>query len=67
MRPMSRARAKFTQADVYRAVRGATRAGITVGRVEIEADKIVIVVGGSEAPDVLDHELAEFQARNGQT
>jgi hypothetical protein len=38
--------AKFTQADVKRAIRGATKAGYQVARAEIEqGSKIVVVMG----------------------
>lgn len=41
---MSRTRTPFRQADISRAVKGATAAGLVVGRVEIDQDgKIVIV------------------------
>ena len=53
-----------------RALRGAAKAGMNVGRVEIAKDGRIIVVPSSlmsvTAPqDELDRELAEFEARNG--
>jgi hypothetical protein len=44
--PVTRARTRFRQADISRAVKGATAAGLVIGRVEIDQDgKIVIVYG----------------------
>jgi len=47
--------ARFTQADVTRAVKGATQAGLHIARVEIDRDgKIVIVLGEIESPAGID-------------
>jgi hypothetical protein len=53
----------FRQADIKRAVAGAAAAGLTVGRIEITKDTIVIIPaapGGqqSEATDALDNWIA---------
>jgi hypothetical protein len=68
---MSRGPSAFKQSDVTRALRGAAKAGMDVGRVEIAKDGRIVVVPSSmmsvAAPqDELDRELAEFEARNGQ-
>ena len=66
---MPRRPARFTQAEVVRAVRGVTAAGVVISRVEIEADgKIVVVTDqqSASAQDDLDRELAEFEASHGQ-
>lgn len=48
---MSR-RARFTQADIRRAAKGAEAAGLAVSRVEIDPDgKIVIVFGQGPAQE----------------
>jgi len=41
--------ARFSQSDVRRAVQGATAAGLTVARVEIDPDGRIVIVSGSEA------------------
>jgi hypothetical protein len=67
---MPRRPARFTQAEVARAVRGVTEAGEVISRVEITTDgKIVVVTGQQSAVSVqddLDRELAEFEASHGQ-
>ena len=68
---MPRGPCSFKQSDVTRAVKGAVAAGVQVGRVEITKDGSIVVVPSSmvvaAAPlDVLDRELAEFEARHGQ-
>ena len=62
----------FTQADVARALKGAVAGGMDVGRIEIAKDgRIVLVpssmVSAAAQQDVLDLELAEFEARHGQS
>jgi hypothetical protein len=70
---MSRGRARFTQADVARAIRAAQRTG--AGEVIIEPDgSIRIVVTPSTAAkrssetedEILDRELAEFEAEHAE-
>ena len=66
---MPRHSARFTQAEVVRAVRAVTAAGVVISRVEIEVDgKIVVVIDQQSASvqDDLDRELAEFEAAHGQ-
>jgi hypothetical protein len=64
---MARAPAAFRQSDVTRAVRAARAAGVDIARIEIARDgRICIIINAAEAPDDLDRELAEFQARHGQ-
>ena len=43
---MTRARTPFRQADISRAVKGATAAGLVIGRVEIDQDGKIVVVSG---------------------
>lgn len=67
---MARGPCTFKEIDVKRALRAAVAAGVQVQRFEIDrAGKIVIVAAGqaSAAPDDLDSELAEFEARHGQS
>ena len=40
---MSNRRARVTQADITRAVRGAQAAGLTVSRVEVDGEKIIVL------------------------
>jgi hypothetical protein len=61
---------RFRQRDVTRAIRAVSVAGIAVARVEIGADGKIVVVTQQEGPvpqDDLDRELAEFEARHGQS
>jgi hypothetical protein len=44
-RLMSRGVHKFKQGDVTKAIKGAVNAGLTVKRVEIEGEKIVVFAG----------------------
>ena len=69
---MPRGPCAFKRSDVTRALLGAAKAGMDVGRVEITKDgRIVLVpssmVSGAAPQDVLDRELAEFEARHGQS
>lgn len=62
---MSRTAARFTQADVTRALKGAAVAGFDVGRVEISPDgRIVVFPAGLPADDV-DDDLRKFRERAG--
>jgi hypothetical protein len=70
---MTRAPSIFRQQDVTKAIRGATKAGVNIARIEIARDgKIVIMVTKSQdltiatPQDDLDRELAEFEARHGE-
>lgn len=65
--------ASVRQADITKAIRGATAAGKNVASAEIdpETGRIILVFGGGErvptAPaDDLDTELADFEARHGE-
>jgi hypothetical protein len=69
---MSHRPSKITQADVRRAVLGATSAGLAVARVEIDPDGKIVLISASEVRppiserDDLDRELEEFEARHGK-
>lgn len=63
----------FTKADIERAVAGAKRGGMDVGRVEIQLDPVRIIVlpaypngAANTPPNNLDSELAAFEACHGQ-
>lgn len=43
--------AAFRQADVERAVKGVTAAGLPIARVEVVDGKIVVIVGGPPRDD----------------
>jgi hypothetical protein len=49
---MGRAPAKFRQADVARAIRGAIKAGLSVSRVEIDRDGKIVVICAGDAPAI---------------
>jgi hypothetical protein len=58
-----------TQADMTRALKAAIAAGLSVGRVEIDGGKIIIVAASTVAQqpaDELDAELAQFEREHGQ-
>ncbi len=67
---MTRARSKFRQQDVTRAVKAVVAAGVGIARVEIDnVGKIVIVSSAGlalEPQSDLDKELQEWEARHGQ-
>ena len=66
---VGRAPSTFRQADVTRAVKAVTAAGVGIARVEIAKDGRIVIVTGEAQPavhDDLDRELEEFAARNGQ-
>ena len=62
---MSRAAARFTQADVTRALKGAAVAGFSVGRVEISPDGRIIVFPPGQPADDVDDDLRKFRERAG--
>jgi hypothetical protein len=68
---MSRAPARATQADISRAVRAATAAGLTVSAVEVDpSGKIVILTGrretgAADANNVVADRLKRMGARLG--
>ncbi|MCB1510049.1 MAG: hypothetical protein KDJ36_04040 [Hyphomicrobiaceae bacterium] len=45
---MSRGPQRFRQGDLERALRGATKAGVAVARVEIEDGRIVLITAGAD-------------------
>jgi hypothetical protein len=60
----------FKQVDVKRAVKGALAAGLSVGRVEVAPDGMIVVVAGEGAPadasNDFDRWKAETHARAAQ-
>lgn len=60
---MSRTAARFTQADVVRAVKAVSVAGLGVARVEISPDGRIIVFPGSLPADDVDDDLRKFRER----
>lgn len=64
---MPRAPAHFREADVVRLIRAAERAGMQVGRVEVDpkTGRIVVLRAGGEPADdgALDAELREWRAK----
>jgi hypothetical protein len=59
---MARAPASFRQADVTRAVRGVTAAGVTVGRVEVEPGKIIVHAAQPDAAVAPKSPLDDWRA-----
>lgn len=62
---MGRATARFTQADVVRAIKAANVAGITVARVEISPEGGITVISGAQAANDVDDDLRKFRERAG--
>jgi hypothetical protein len=60
---------QFTQGDVERAVRGALKAGMVVGRAEIDLlSGRIILIAGTDLPEQVDpvrDELAAWRASHG--
>lgn len=46
------AAARFKEADITRAVRGATKAGMLVGRIEIDPNGKIVILSEAVAPPV---------------
>lgn len=64
---MTRAAARFTQADVTRLVRGARKAGVAVDRVKVLADgSIMTLPPGADEHDTPENALREWERQNGQ-
>jgi len=60
---MSRNPAHFSQSDIRRAVQGATAAGLTVARVEIDPDGRIVIVSGEGMPKETTTPLEAWKAR----
>ncbi len=45
---MSRARTRFHQGDISRAVKGATAAGLSVAKIEIDQDGKIVIVSAED-------------------
>ena len=48
---MSRRGPTFTQSQISRAARGAMKAGLSVSRVEIDANGKIVLICGAASPD----------------
>jgi hypothetical protein len=64
---MPRRPCSFKQRDVTAAVKAVEAAGKEVARVEIGKDGKIVIIAGKPGADDLDSELAEFEARHGQS
>jgi len=60
---MTRARTPFRQADISRAVKGATAAGLVIGRVEIDQDGKIVIVSGEGRPKETATPLDAWRAK----
>jgi hypothetical protein len=47
---MSRGAQSFRQGDITKAIKGVVKAGMNVGRVEIENGKIIVFAGNADHP-----------------
>jgi hypothetical protein len=61
---MGRGSSLFRVRDVTRAVRGLTKAGVGVARVEIEKDGRIIVVAGKPTAEETKNEWDEIDGRD---
>jgi hypothetical protein len=59
---MAHGRLKFRQRDLTRAVRGARAAGLSVAKVEIDADGRIVIVVGTPAETVERPALNEWDS-----
>ncbi len=59
------ARARFTQADVTRAAKGAVAAGLRVVRLEIDQTGKLVVITSVEPDGNADSALAEWERTHG--
>lgn len=59
---MARVPVRFRQADVRRAVAGTLAAGLTVERVEVEADRFIVHTAKPDAADAPKSPLDEWRA-----
>lgn len=59
---MSRRSAKLTQADIARAIKGAAKAGLLIGRVEIDEDGKIVLIAGSEQTMTTQTPLEKWKA-----
>jgi hypothetical protein len=57
---MSRARSRFTQADIAKAVKAAIAAGLEIARVQIAADGTITIVTGKSAEQQQGHQCNEW-------
>jgi hypothetical protein len=70
---MPRSRSSFRKRDLRAAIEAVMAAGCQDARVEIQPGKIVVLLnaktqeGAAAAPDDLDQELADFEARHGES
>jgi hypothetical protein len=64
---MSRARAPFRQADISRAVKGATAAGLSVSKVEIDQNGKIVIVSGEGKPAEAPTPFEAWKARKNGT
>jgi hypothetical protein len=65
---MARTPSTFRQRDVTRAVKAMVAAGVDVARIRVEFTRVgfTVTFAGSDLPNDLDRELADFEARHGQ-
>ncbi len=60
---MTRRPARFTQADVARTIKGALRAGLSIGRIEIDASGAIILIAGAQEAVEAQSPLDAWKAR----
>jgi hypothetical protein len=56
-------RAAFRQTDVSRAVRGATAAGVSIARIEVDASGKIVIIAGALAHSTVEDDYAAWKAK----
>jgi hypothetical protein len=56
-------RAAFRQTDVCRAVKGATAAGVSIARIEVDANGKIVIVAGALAQSTVEDDYVAWKAK----
>ena len=63
---MAKAKLRFTERDVSRAIRAAVKAGVQVGRIVIDTAGNIVVIAAGDVSDATPTETGSFVAQFGQ-